>query len=107
MKNVFGTVLFTAAIAVSSATVAFAHTPLCSCFDNGDGTITCEGGFSDGSTASGVAMYVKDASDAVLVKGEMSEESTFDFKKPEGKYSVFFDAGEGHQITIDGADIVE
>ncbi len=26
---------------------AWAHTPLCSCYDNGDGTVTCEGGFFD------------------------------------------------------------
>jgi len=27
----------------------FAHSAIMSCFDNGDGTITCEGGFSDSS----------------------------------------------------------
>jgi hypothetical protein len=40
------------------AAQALAHTPLCSCYDNGDGTVTCEGGFSDGSSASGVQMRV-------------------------------------------------
>jgi hypothetical protein len=41
---------------ISSLIVAqvWAHTPLCSCYDNGDGTVTCEGGFSDGSSAAGV-----------------------------------------------------
>ncbi len=101
------TALLTAAFIVSSSSVALAHTALCSCFDNGDGTVTCEGGFSDGSSASGVAMVVKDASGAVVLKGEMGEESTYDFKKPEGKYTVMFDAGEGHQVVIDSADIVE
>ena len=33
------------------AGVALAHTPLCSCYDNGDGSVECEGGFSDGSSA--------------------------------------------------------
>ena len=86
---------------------ALAHTPLCSCFDNGDGTVSCEGGFSDGSSASGVRMVVKDDSGKVLIEGKMSENSDFDFKKPEGDYMVIFDAGEGHVIEIKGKDIVE
>ncbi len=107
MKKVMSTALIAAAFVVTSSSMAFGHTALCSCFDNGDGTITCEGGFSDGSTASGVAMIVKDANGAVVVKGEMSEESTFDFDKPEGSYTVVFDGGAGHQVVIDGATIVE
>ena len=31
------------------AAQALAHTPICSCFDEGDGNVTCEGGFSDDS----------------------------------------------------------
>lgn len=89
------------------AATAFAHTPLCSCFDNGDGTVTCEGGFSDGSSASGVKMTVKDGSGKVLLEGKMSENSDFEFDKPKGDYLVIFDAGEGHQIEIPGKDIVE
>ncbi len=88
-----------------AASLAMAHTPLCSCWDNGDGTISCEGGFSDGSSASGVAMYVKDKDGKELIKGKMSELSEFSFKKPEGEYSVLFDAGEGHRIEIKGKDI--
>ena len=89
------------------ATAASAHTPLCSCYDNGDGTVLCEGGFSDGSSASGVAMQVKDAGGSVLLEGKMSENSEFEFKKPDGDYTVLFDAGPGHAITIPSSDIVE
>jgi hypothetical protein len=81
-----------------------AHTPLCSCWDNGDGTITCEGGFSDGSSASGVRLVVtKDGRD--IVEGQMDEYSEFTFDKPEGSYTVIFDAGEGHAIEVKGKDI--
>jgi len=90
-----------------SAGLAQAHTPLCSCFDNGDQTITCEGGFSDGSSASGVALRVQGADGQVLIKGNMNEDSEYTFAKPEGEYTVVFDAGEGHQITVPGAEIVE
>lgn len=86
---------------------AWAHTPLCSCYDNGDGTITCEGGFSDGSSASGVKMRVEDGAGKVLVEGQMSASSEFVFDKPAGDYKVVFDGGEGHKIEIKGKDIVE
>ena len=84
-----------------------AHTPLCSCYDNGDGTITCEGGFSDGSSAAGVEMRVLDAAGKVVIKGKMDEDSEFTCKKPNGPYKVQFDAGPGHLVEIDGKDIVE
>jgi hypothetical protein len=85
----------------------FAHTPLCSCYDNGDGTVTCEGGFSDGSSAAGVQMRVEKNSGSVLVKGKMDEDSEFTFDKPADGYKVVFDAGEGHVIEINGRKIVE
>ncbi len=106
MKRILIIVALTNALLLVAA-MAFAHTPLCSCFDNGDGTVSCEGGFSDGSSASGVKMVVKDASGKVLINGKMSENSDFDFKKPKGAYTVIFDAGEGHVIEIPGKDIVE
>jgi hypothetical protein len=85
----------------------FAHTPLCSCYDNGDGTITCEGGFSDGSSAAGVEMRVQDAEGKVLIKGKMDEDSEFTCKKPEGPYKIQFDAGPGHLVEVDSKDITE
>jgi hypothetical protein len=85
---------------------AMAHTPLCSCYDNGDGTVTCEGGFSDGSSASGVQMRVENAG-GVLVKGKMDEDSEYTFDKPAEAYRVVFDGGEGHVIEIDGKEIAE
>lgn len=85
----------------------FAHTPLCSCYDNGDGTVFCEGGFSDGSSASGVKVRILDASDNALIEGAMNENSEFEFDKPDSDYKVVFDAGPGHSIIIDGKDIVE
>jgi hypothetical protein len=85
---------------------AFAHSPLCSCFDNGDGTVTCEGGFSDGSSAAGVTMEVRDTSGKVLLKGRMDKLSTFVFKKPAKEtYKIVFDAGAGHIVEIDSRDV--
>ncbi len=100
----YAAITFAAALGAASA---YAHTPLCSCYDNGDGTVLCEGGFSDGSSASGVAMRVTDSSGNVVLEGAMSEDSEFEFDKPKGDYKVIFDAGPGHKIEIDGGDIVE
>lgn len=87
------------------AGAAMAHTPLCACYDNGDGTILCEGGFSDGSSASGVRMAVRDSAGHVLIEGKMDENSEFTFDKPEGAFSVLFDAGEGHKIEVPADEI--
>lgn len=84
---------------------AVAHTPICSCYDNGDGSITCEGGFSDGSSAAGVEMTVVDADGKALIKGKMDQGSEFNFKKPSVPFKVRFNAGPGHVVEVDGKDI--
>lgn len=87
--------------------LAMAHSPICDCLDNGDNTITCEGGFSDGSSAAGVRLTIMDASGQELMAGLMNQDSEFTFDKPKGDYKVVFDAGDGHSIEIDGKNIVE
>lgn len=89
------------------AGTASAHTPICACYDNGDGTVLCEGGFSDGSSASGVGMKIYDGKGNLILEGKMSEDSEFEFNKPDGDYRVVFDAGPGHEVEINGSDIVE
>ncbi|RLA82283.1 MAG: hypothetical protein DRG78_07620 [Epsilonproteobacteria bacterium] len=96
-------VVLTLALASSSL---FAHTAIMSCFDNGDGTITCEGGFSDGSSASGVKFRLEQ-NDKAIMSSKMTEDSEVTFKKPNGAYNAVFDAGEGHQVFIKGSDITE
>ena len=100
--------MFTAALVMMllMTGLSYAHTPLCSCYDNGDGTITCEGGFSDGSSAAEVLMRVEDNGGKVLIKGKMDEDSEFTFQKPSGPYKVIFDAGEGHIVEIDGKELI-
>lgn len=85
---------------------AQAHTPLFDCFDNGDDTITCEGGFSDGSSAAGVAIRVLDAQGKVLEQGELDSAGSITLKRPTGEFSVVFAAGEEHSLTVLGDDII-
>jgi hypothetical protein len=94
-------------VSVLAAHFALAHSAVCSCFDNGDQTITCEGGFSDGASAAGVAIRVLDARDKLLLEGKMDDKGTFTFMKPGVEYHVVFDAGQSHVVTIDGGDITE
>jgi hypothetical protein len=94
-----------AALLAAWGAPAFAHNAICDCYDNGDDTITCEGGFSDGATAVGVPLRVVDQSGKVLIDGKMSEQSDFTFPRPKVDFRVEFDAGQGHVVTIDGRDI--
>lgn len=88
----------------STSSLALAHTPLLSCFDEGDGTVTCEGGFSDGSSASGVNFYV-DQGGKKVIEQKFNELNTVNFSKPADSYEAVFDAGEGHKVIIKGDKI--
>lgn len=100
-------IVLTLAALLAFAGQAFAHSPLMSCFDNGDNTITCEGGFSDGSSAAGVKIHINDSDGKSILETKMTEDSEVTFDKPAGDYMVIFDAGEGHTVEVNGADIVE
>lgn len=93
--------------AVGLGELAFGHNAICDCYDNGDDTITCEGGFSDGGTAAGVPMRVLDGAGRVLIEGVMSDQSDFTFTKPDVDFRVEFEGGDGHVLQIDGRDIEE
>jgi hypothetical protein len=92
-------------VGLAVAVVARGHNAICSCFENDDGSITCEGGFSDGAKAVGVPLLVVDASGKVLLEGVMGKDSSYTFPRPKVPFRVKFNAGEGHVITIDGRDI--
>jgi len=94
-------------LAVFFVPLAPAHTPLCSCSDEGDGTVLCEGGFSDGASGEGVKMQVVDANGKVIIEGKMNEDSEFQFKKPGGEYTVIYDAGPGHAVEVPSSEIME
>ena len=100
-------IVLTLAALLAFAGQAFAHSPLMSCFDNGDGTVTCEGGYSDGSSAAGVKVHVLDGAGKSIKETKMTEDSEVTFQKPSGDYKVVFDGGEGHTVEVNGADIVE
>jgi hypothetical protein len=85
--------------------VAQAHTPLFDCYDNGDDTLTCEGGFSDGASAEGVDVRLVDAQGKVLQQGALDVAGSITFTRPAGEFSVVFSAGSEHSITVLGDEI--
>ena len=67
-------------------------------------TVTCEAGFSDGSSASGVEFKVLQG-DKVIIEGKFDKDSMYTFKKPEGEYKARMFAGEGHEVIVEPKDI--
>lgn len=104
MKKLSGLVL-AASLLLPSA--ALAHTPLFSCYDMGDGTIECEGGFSNGQSAAGIKVVVKDGAGKDIQTTALDENSLIVLTKPSGDYSVTMDGGEGHTVVLKGSDITE
>ncbi|MCL6687165.1 hypothetical protein M8R19_00385 [Pseudomonas sp. R3.Fl] len=94
-----------AALLLGLAGTAQAHNPVCECEGVDAGKIRCKGGFSDGSGAPGVTLDVIGYDERILVPGKLGEDSTLTFERPEGEFYVLFDAGPGHVVEIDHADI--
>ena len=84
---------------------ALAHNPMCQCEPVEGEQIKCTGGFSDGSGAPGVTLDVIGYNEEILVPGKLGENSKLTFKRPAGEFYVLFDAGPGHVVEIDYADI--
>lgn len=84
----------------------FAHTPLLTCMDEGDGTVTCEGGFSDGSSAGGVKFRVEQ-NEKTIIKTKLNSISEINFKKPDSDYVAVFDAGDEHRVYLKSSNIFE
>lgn len=84
---------------------ALAHNPMCQCEPIEGEQIKCTGGFSDGSGAPGVTLDVIGYDESILVPGKLGADSTLTFKRPDADFYVLFDAGPGHVVEIDHADI--
>ena len=122
MKSRLRVTLAALAILVLSAATAYAHTPMLYVEDMRDGTIYLEGGFSDGSSAAGVKIYlVEDAlfkSDTAardeylealfaIFRSQLDQYGELVLRKPKGKYLVVFDAGPGHVVVKKGPALTD
>ena len=94
-----------AGLAFGLAGGAAAHTPVAACYEVGDGLVLCEGGYSDGASASGTPILVRDAEGETVIEGEINDLGEFEFERPDDFGDVLFDGGEGHQIVIPASEI--
>ncbi len=85
---------------------AHAHSALLNCFDNADGTFTCQGGYSDGSSATGIRIVVKDDSGRTLQEATLNADSEVVLSRPQQNFTVLFDGGSGHSVEVPGESIV-
>lgn len=97
--------LLACAVVLIFSVSAFAHTPILNCYLEDENTVMCEGGFSNGASAAGVKMTVKDDQKKIITSGTLDDLGSWSFPKPEGNYEVEFDAGPGHVVVVNGADI--
>ncbi len=84
---------------------AWAHNPICECNAVTQTEIECIGGFSDGSTAPGVTLDVIGYDEETLLAGQLDTNSRLRFQRPEQEFYILFDAGPGHVVEIDHAEI--
>lgn len=99
MKYILSALLLTAHL--FTAHNVLAHSALLNCFDNADGTFTCQGGYSDGSSATGIRIIVKDTSSNVLYQAELNSDSEVVIPYPQNKnFTILFDGGAGHSVEI-------
>ena len=105
MKNLLF-ILAVAALLGAQASPAAAHSALLNCFDNADGTFTCQGGYSDGSSATGIRIVVRDSSGVVVQEARLDSNSEVTLNRPQGDFSVLFDGGAGHSVEVRGDSLV-
>ena len=98
---------------VLGAALLCAHAPMWYCYDNGDGTCTCEGGFTDGSSAADVEIRIenpkeKDPKKKVILKTKLDKKGEVTIKYADIKvkdFLIIFDAGPGHVVKVKSSEI--
>lgn len=95
------TLLFSAA-GIGSAS---AHAPLLACYDNANGTVLCEAGYSDGASSAGQAARVMSSDQRLILEGKFDDGGTFTFDMPEGDFYIEFEGDTSHHVTFYGEDL--
>jgi len=81
----------------------FGHTLLLNIDDNEDGTITVQGKFNTGQSASGAQVRLESLiSGEVLYKKRLPDESELVINIPKEPYQIVLDGGPGHQVVKEG-----
>jgi hypothetical protein len=95
-------------MAVLLCSAAHAHESYMDCSAHGDGTVTCEAGYEDGSPpGERDRILIKDASGKNLLEGHFDEAGTYTFTRPEGDFMmVFIGSAVGHSLRIKSSKLI-
>ncbi|WP_137921849.1 hypothetical protein [Hydrogenophaga sp. 2FB] len=85
--------------------LASAHSLMLTCRPAAEGMVRCVGEFSDGSDAVGMGVQVQAYDERVLLKGTLSGDSSWTFKRPAGEFFVRLDDGGEHSAEVDHTDV--
>ncbi|WP_415889579.1 hypothetical protein ACMXYV_16940 [Neptuniibacter sp. SY11_33] len=67
--------------------------------------VKCLASFSDGSSVANMPYEVISYNDKLLYSGRTDEASIFKFALPQTDYFILLDAGPGHVVEVDMADV--
>lgn len=101
------TIVTASLLTLASPSFAFAHSAIFDCYDNGNNTVTCQGGYSNGSSAEGAKIIVSDEMGKTLETAPLDSNNKATVKKPTITYFINFESGDGHGMRISGKNIVE
>jgi len=104
LKQAIRTIGLGLLLSVIATPVVMAHSINLEC-NQSDEQISCKGGFSDGSEASNLPWEVISYDDQLLYQGHTSNSSEFSFQAPDEDFYILMDAGPGHVVELDIADI--
>lgn len=108
LRRRVGTVPVTTVMLVIAGTGSgMAHAPLLSCFDNENGTVTCEAGYSDGAPAAGQLIRVREGNGRLILESVFDKASAYSFDKPAAPFTVEFVGDPSHVATFDGEDLTD
>lgn len=83
----------------------FAHSLVLNVMDNENGTITIEGAFSTGESASGALVKLESiVTKEILYEKRLDDESELTVSIPTVAYKVILDGGPGHSVSQEGIE---
>lgn len=98
-----GNILLILALLLIGVTNSSAHTLILNSYANPDDTVTIEGKFDTGATATGALVLLESTNtDKELYRQRMPRESELTVKIPKEPYRIVLDGGPGHRTTQAG-----
>lgn len=92
--------ILTLATALLVGAPALAHAPIIACYDEGDDTIYCEAGYSDGASSEGQVVRVMSAEGRLLIESAFNAAGAFLFDRPDTPFFVEFVGDGTHQAVF-------